>query len=229
MIGRFAIDPPVIDDSLSQMVESHRMKTGQDYGAILLFGLWGTVDCSPEVRLYAAYRHLAENPEDGPAWLETSRTHLEAGESERALAILDELERLDEPGLYPNLFSEDPEVHRAFVWADTGRLDQALELLDTLRVRHGDSPVYHYTVGTVLHGKGDFHGAGASYEEAREALEAFRREAAEEDMLDELNVDFPAAERFIDAASERAKKELPFEGERPLDLSGFMVEEDEWA
>lgn len=229
MIGRFEVDPPEIDDSLSQMVESHRMKTGQDYGAILLFGLWGTVDCSPEVRLYAAYRHLAENPEDGPAWLETARTHLEDGDAGRALAILDELERLDEPGLYPNLYSEDPEVHRALVLADTGQLDPALELLDSLRVRHGDSPVYHYTVGTVLHQKKDFHGATASYEEALETLEDFRREAEEEDMIEDLNVDFPMAKRFINATLELAKKEKPFRGERPLDLSGFSVEDDQWA
>lgn len=225
MIGRFNIDPPEIDDSLSQMVESHRSKTGQDYAAILLFGLWGTVDCSPEVRLYAAYRHLADNPEDGPAWLETARTHLEAGESDQALAILDEVERNDEPGLYPNIYSEDPEVHRALVFADTGRFDEALELLDTLRARHGDSPVYHYTVGSVLQEKKDFHGAAASFEESLETLDDFRREAEEEDMLEDLNVDFPAARAFIETALERAKKDQPFEGERPLDLSGFTSDD----
>lgn len=219
MIGRFEIDPPEIDDSLSQMVESHRMKTGQDYGAILLFGLWGTADCSPEVRLYAAYRHLAENPEDGPAWLETSRTHLEDGDPERALAILDELERLDEPGLYPNLFSEDPEVHRALILADTGQLDSALELLDSLRIRHSDSPVYHYAIGSVLHEKKDFNGAAASYEEAQETLDDFRREAEEEDMLEDLNIDFPAAKHFIEAAQKKAKSKSPFDPPRPLDLA----------
>ncbi len=224
MIGQFAIDPPAIDDSLSQMVETHRAKTKQDYAAILLFGLWGTVDCSPEVRLYAAYRHLEANPDDGPAWLETARVHLEDGDPVQALAIIDELERLDNPGLYPNLFSEDPEVHRALILADSGKLREALELLDALRGRHGDSPVYHYDAGTVLHALKDFPAAVAAYEEAGEALEDFRREIEEEDMLDDVSVDFPAARLFIDAAKKAAENARPFDGERPLDLSSFREE-----
>jgi tetratricopeptide (TPR) repeat protein len=223
MIGRFAIDPPAIDDSLSQMVESHRMTTRQEYAAILLFGLWGTVDCSAEVRLYAAYRHLAENPDDGPAWLETARVHLEAGEAEQAMAIIDELERLDCPGLYPNLFSEDPEAHRAFILADSGQPAAALELLDAMRAWHGDSPVYHYAAGSVLHERKDFPAAVAAYDEALEALEDFRREMEDED-LDDGMVDFPAARRFIEAMRDAAERELPFSGERPLDLSGFRDE-----
>ncbi len=224
MIGRFAIEPPAIDDSLSQMVESHRMQTGQDYGAILFFGLWGTVDCSPEVRLYAAYQHLAANPEDGPAWLETARVHLEAGELDKAELILDKLERLDTPNLYPNLYSEDPKVHRALLWADSGQLDQALELLDSLRGRHGDSPAYQYAVGTILQEKGDFPAAVAAFDEAQEMLDDFRRELEDEDLEEEVQVDFPAATAFIDYAREQAKKEQPFESERPLDLSGFQLE-----
>ncbi len=223
MIGRFDITPPAIDDSLSQMVESHRMKTGQDYAAILFFGLWGTVDCSPEVRLYAAYRHLGETPEDGPAWLETARVHLEAGEADQALAIIDELERLECPGLYPTLFSEDPEAHRAFILADSGTLAGALELFDAMRSRHGDSPVYHYAVGSVLHERKEFPAAVAAYDEALETLEDFRREMEEEDVDDDM-VDFAAARRFIQAARKRAEAEKPFAGDRPLDLSGFRDE-----
>lgn len=224
MIGRFEIEPPPIDDDLSQMVESHRSKTGQDYGAILLFGLWGTVDCSPEVRLYAAYRHLEANPEDGPAWLETVRAHLEAGDGEQALAILDELERLEYPGLYPNLYSEDPEAQRAHVLADLGETARALDILDGLRVRHGDSPVYHYTLGTVLQEREDFPGAVAAFDEALEVLEDFRREAEEEDMLEDMNVDFPAIRAFIEKARAGAEAGRPFEGERPIDFSGFIEE-----
>lgn len=224
MIGRFEIDPPPIDDDLSQMVESHRAKTGQDYAAILLFGLWGTVDCSPEVRLYAAYRHLADNPEDGPAWLETSRTHLEAGEADKALAIVDELQRLDCPGIFPRLYSEDPEVHRAHILADSGQSDQALAVLDALRVAHGDSPVYHHTLGSVLQEKGDYAGAEASYGEALEALEDFRREMLEEDLIEDLDVDFPAAAAFLEAARKSAENERSFGGERPLDLAGLREE-----
>ncbi len=224
MIGRFEIDPPAIDDDLSQMVESHRAKTGQDYAAILFFGLWGTADCSAEVRLYAAYRHLAANPEDGPAWIETARAHLEDGDAEQAMSIIDELARLETPGLYPNLYSEDPEAHRAHILADSGKLDAALEVLDSLRVKHGDSPVFQYALGSVLHAKGDFAGAVAGYEEALEALEDFRREAEEEDMLEELNVDFPAVRGFIERARAGAEKGRAFAGERPMDLSGFCGE-----
>lgn len=224
MIGRMDIAPPPIDDDLSQMVESHRMKTGQDYAAILFFGLWGTVDCSAEVRLYAGYRHLDANPEDGPAWLETARAHLEAEEPEAALAIVDELERCGNPGLFPGIYSEDPDANRAHILADSGQLDRALEVLDSIRARHGDSPVYQYTLGSVLHEKGDFDAAAAAYSEALEALEEFRREAEEEDMLDELSVDFPAAAAFIKAAERDAGRRRPFAGARPLDLSGFREE-----
>lgn len=224
MIGRFNIEIPPIDDELSQMVESHRMTTGQDYSAILHFGLWGTVDCSTEVRLYAAYRHLAENPEDGPTWLETAHVHLEAGEADTAMAIVDELERLGTPGMYPNLYSEDPETNRAHILADSGQLDEALELLDSLRGRHGDAPSYHYAVGSVLQEKGDYDAAAAAFDEALEALEDFRREAEEEDMLDDLNVDFPAARAFVEEAKKAAAAKRPFEGERPMDLSGFTVD-----
>ena len=224
MIGRFDIEAPAIDDGLSQMVETHRAKTGQDYNAILLFGLWGTADCSAEVRLYAAYRHLAEHPEDGPAWVETARVHLENGEPDKAMAIIDELERLETPGLYPNLYSEDPEAHRAHILADAGRLDAALEAFDSLRTKHGDSPVFHYALASVLHAKQDFLGAVASYDEALEALDDFRREAEEEDMLEELNVDFPEVRAFIEASRRQAEKERPFDSERPMDLSGFREE-----
>lgn len=224
MIGRMNITPPPIDDDLSQMVESHRMKTGQDYAAILFFGLWGTVDCSTDVRLYAGYRHLGANPDDGPSWLETARVHLEAGEAEAALAIVDELERCGNPGLYPGIYSEDPDVNRAHILADSGELDRALEALDSLRARHGDSPVYHYTLASVLHEKGDFDAAIAAYDEAREELENFRREAEEEDMLEGLSIEFPAADAFIEEARRDAGGRRPFSGSRPLDLSGFREE-----
>lgn len=221
MIGRFAIDSPPIDDSLLQMVESHRSKTGQDYAAILFFGLWGTADCSPEIRLYAAYRHLEANPEDGPAWVETSRVHLEADEPDASEKILDELLRLECPGLYPTLYSEDPRALRAHVLADSGRLDEALDALDQIRVRHGESPVYHYTVGTVLHEKNDFAAAGAAYAEALEQLEAFRLEVNAEGAEEDIDVDFVAAADFLKAAVRRAEAETPFAGTRPIDLSGF--------
>lgn len=224
MIGRFDIESPPIDDSLSRMVETHRMKTGQDYAAILMFGLWGTVDCSPEVRLYAAYRHLETNPEDGPSWLETARVHMEEGEADRALAIVDELERLECPGLYPNLYSEDPEVHRAHFLADSGGLEAALELLDGMRGRHGESPVYHYALGTVLHEKGDHPAAAVAYGDAAMALEDFRREAEEEDMLEDLNVDFAAAASFLEAARKAAEAGRRFDGGRPFELADFRVE-----
>lgn len=224
MIGEFDLDAPAIDDDISQMVESHRAKTGQEYAAILFFGLWGTADCSADVRLYAAYRHLADHPEDGAAWLETARAHLEDGDAERALAIVDELARLGAPNLYPNLYSEDPEAHRAHIFADSGKLDAALEIFDALRVKHGDSPVFHYALGTVLHAKKEFAAAVGAYEDALEALEDFRLEAAEEDMLDELNVDFPAVRAFIEAERAGAEAERGFVGERPMDLSGFRGE-----
>lgn len=223
MIGDFAVAPPAIDDALSEMVESHRTQTGQDYAAILFFGLWGTVDCSPEVRLYAAYRHLADHPADGFAWLEASRAHLENGDAAAAEKILDELVRLGCPELYPELYSEDPEVHRAYLAAETGDTERALALLDRLRVKHDDSPVYRYFLASLLHESGDLPAAVVAYGEALEALETFRLEAeGDEGGLGE--VDFAAAAAFIAGIRTAAERGHPFAGIRPLDISGFREE-----
>jgi tetratricopeptide (TPR) repeat protein len=219
MIGNFEIDAPPVDGALSEMVESQRWKTGQEYAAILFFGLWGTLDCSPEVRLYAGYRHLADNPEDGPAWLEVSRVHVEADQPEAAGRILDELLRLESPGLYPQLYSEDPDVHRAYLAAETGDPRRALEIFGALEMRHGDSPVYHYLVATLLQELGEYAGAVAAYDQASSALDAFRKEAEADCEAGEL--DFPAATEFIRRARAEAARGGEFFGGRPLDLSGF--------
>ncbi|MDR0362960.1 MAG: hypothetical protein LBJ46_09820 [Planctomycetota bacterium] len=224
MIGDFAIDAPPMDDGLSEMVESHRAKTGQDYAAILYFGLWGTVDCSADVRLYAGYRHLVDHSCDGPAWLELSRVHAEAGEAEAAGRILGELLRLDSPGLYPQLYSEDPDVHRAYLAAETGDPQQALDILDDLAARHDDSPVYQYFLGTLLQELGEFEAAATAFGEAAEALAAFQGEAEADPGFEDGELDFPAAFEFIGRALNDAEKRREFDGARPLDLSGFRGE-----
>lgn len=224
MIGDFEIDAPPIDDALSEMVESHRMKTGQEYAAILFFGLWGTVDCSPEVRLYAGYRHLADNPGDGPSWLEVSRVHVEAGETDIARRILDELLRLDSPGLYPQLYGEDPDVHRAYLAAETGEARRALNILDDLSERHGDSPVYHYFIATLLQELGENEEALSAFDAASSALVAFRDEAQADPEYEDGELDFPAALEFIRRARTAAERGGGFDGTRPLDLSGFREE-----
>lgn len=225
MIGDFDILPPVIDDELSQMVESHRMKTGQEYAAILYFGLWGTVDCSAEVRLYAGYRHLAHAPADGPAWLEVSRAHLEEGQPEAAEKILDELERLDNPGLYAQIYSEDPEVHRAYIRAAQGRADEALELMDNLKAKHDDSPVYHFFIGGLLHEQGDLVGAQAEYGMALTALENFRQEMEEEDLDLDAGIDFDAIKLYIQEFLRAAENgEIMVADNLPMELSGLREE-----
>lgn len=223
MIGEFDIEPPPIDDDLSQMVESHRSKTGQEYAAILFFGLWGTADCSAEVRLYAGYRHLADFSRDGPAWLEVARIHIEEGEIQAAERILDELQRLGCPGLYSQLYGEDPDVHRAYARDRAGEPLKALELLDALRTRHEGSPVYHFFVGNLLHEKGDLEGAAEEYRQALAALEEFRA-ATEED--DDTEVDFTEAKAFVESFLAAAEDgEIRILDGRPLDLSGFREEE----
>lgn len=225
MIGNFNIDEPKIDDDLSQMVETHRAKTGQDYGAILYFGLWGTADCSAAVRLYAGYRHLAESPEDGAAWLEVSRAHLEEGEFYKAELILDELIRLGCPGIYTQIYSEDPEIHRAYIRAEEGRLDAALELMDNLKAKHDESPVYHFFIGGILHESGDLLGATAEYRMALNALETFRQEMEEEELDLEEGIDFDAANRYIEEFLRSAENgEIMIADSRPFDLADLREE-----
>ncbi len=225
MIGNFNIDAPPIDDDLLQMVESHRAKTGQDYAAILYFGLWGTVDCSAEVRLYAGYRHLAESPNDSAAWLEVSRAHLEEKEFDKAEFILDELIRLDCPGLYTQIYSEDPEIHRAYIRAEEGRLDDALALMDSLKAKHDESPVYHFFIGGILHETGDLLGATAEYRMALNALESFRQEVEEEELDLEEEIDFEAAESYIEEFLRSAENgEIMIADNRPFDLAGMREE-----
>lgn len=225
MIGDFDLEAPPIDDDLSQMVESHRRKTGQDYAAILFFGLWGTADCSAEVRLYAGYRHLADNAGDGPAWLEVARVHLELGEIAESEKIVDELVRHDNPGLYPQLYNEDPEVQRAYTVAESGSPERAIELLDGLKIKHDDSPVYHFFLGSLLHETGDAIGAAAEYRLAASALKEFEEELEREDYDIDPGVDFREAERFLGVFLEAADlgREPPFIA-RPLDLSDFREE-----
>lgn len=226
MLGDFDLEAPPIDDDLSQMVESHRQKTGQDYAAILFFGLWGTADCSPEVRLYAGYRHLADNPGDGPAWLEAARVHLELEEAEKAERIIDELIRHGNPGLYPQLYNEDPEIERAYIAAGAGQTGRAAEILDGLKVKHDDSPVYHFFLGSLLHEGGDAVGAAAEYRLAAAALKEFEEELEREGGDLDPDVDFRSAERFLAAFLDAADRGRPLPSfARPLDLSDFRGEE----
>ena len=62
-----------------------------------------------------------------------------AGEAEAALAIVDELKRLDNPGLYPGLYSEDPDAHRAHILADRAQdsADRAQDSADRAHI-HAD-------------------------------------------------------------------------------------------
>ena len=222
MIGEFDVEAPPIDDELSQMVESNRTKTGQDYAAILFFGLWGTADCSAEVRLYAAYRHLLEHPEDGSAWLETVRIHIDEGHSIQAGRILDELLRLGCPGLYPQLYGEDPEVFRAYSLSYAGEPQKALALLDSLRERHEGSPAYHFFVGNLLHEKSDLEGALEQYRQALEAIQEYR-EAMEDE---EVEADLDEAVAFVEGFAASAERgEIRIMDSRPYDLSGFRNEE----
>ncbi len=185
----------------------------------------GTVDCSPEVRLYAGYRHLAGSPADGPAWLEVAHAHVEEGNSEQAEAIVDELLRLDCPGLYPQLCDEDPQVYRAYIRAEEGRYGAALEIMDALRSKHEDSPVYHFFVATLLHEDEDFAAASEEYQQALDALEAFRREVEAEDLELDSSVDFDEAQSFIESCLEKSRQSAALDlGGRPIDLSGLREE-----
>jgi len=212
MIGRFNVTPPAFPDSLSEMVESHRVKTGQDYAAIAIFGLWGTADCSPEVRLYASYQHLRANPEDGPAWLETARIHAEADDSTRALHIIDELERLERPGLYGGVYIEDTGIHRAHFLADGGRIPEALPLYDELGGEYGETALYRYVRATLLHELERYAEAEEGYREALEALDGLAAEEWDEEI--DLDAVRDAIERCCRAAGDGAA----FSGERPFSL-----------
>jgi len=212
MIGRFNVAPPAFPDSLSEMVESHRAKTGQDYAAIALFGLWGTADCSPEVRLYASYQHLRASPEDGPAWLETARIHAEADDVPRALHILDELERLNRPGLYGGVYLEDTGIHRAHFLAGGGRIAEALPLYDELGAEHGETALYRYVRATLLHELERYAEAEEGYCEALAALDGL-----DEGDLDE-EIDLDAVREAVERCRRAAGDGAAFSGERPFSL-----------
>ena len=217
MIGEFDIVPPPFDEGVAELVESCRDLTGQDYAAVLVFGLWGGAEDSPALRLYAGYRHLAESPGDGPAWLETARVHAESGDATAAQRILDELLRLGSPGLFPQLFAEDPEAEKARILAEANEPDRALELLEGMRDRHGDTPAYQYLMASLLHETGDFPSAVAAYETTLALLEAA---VADSDPDDEA-LDYAAALRLVAAMREAAGAGAPFAGPRPFDLADF--------
>lgn len=217
MIGKFDVVPPPFDEGVAELVESCRELTGQDYAAVLVFGLWGGAEDSPALRLYAGYRHLEKSPGDGPAWLETARVHAEMGDAAAARHILDELLRLGSPGLFPQLFAEDPEAEKAKILADANEPDKALELLEGMRDRHGDTPAYQYLRASLLHETGDFPAAVAAYETTRALLEA----ASAEGDPDGETPDYAAALRLVAAVRDAAAAGAPFAGPRPFDPAEF--------
>lgn len=219
MIGNFNVTEPAADDALVRMVESHRQISGQPYAAILMFGLAGTVDCSTEVRRYAGYRHVREHPGDGPAWLELARLHAEDGEFDAAHAILDELERLDAPALYPETYAEDLDVHRAHFWAEAGRLPEARALLEELALRHGEGVVYRYTRASVLHALGRYDDAAEAYDEALSALAEYV-DADEDDG----ETDPAAVRAFLSARRAEAEGGQAFAAPRPWMLADLRDE-----
>lgn len=220
MIGNFAIDPPQVDESLSDMVESHRQTTGQDYAAILLFGLWGLMDCSPEVRLYAGYKHLAEHPDDGPTWLELADVHAEAEEFAQAGHILDEIERNGNPGLYPQIYSEDVDVHRVNLLAAAGNYSEALDRLEALSARHGDTSLYLYMRAALLHNLSMRDEALAGYDEALEVL------SDEEHESEDSDVDFALVREYYNRQRRDAEENRPFAGDWVLTLEDVVVDHE---
>lgn len=216
------IPEPTHDDAVVRMVESHRQHSGQPYPAILMFGLAGSADCSPEIRRYAGYRHTADHPHDGPVWLELARLHAEDGEFDAAHAILDALDHHGAPGLYPEIYSEDTTVHRAHFWADAGRWSEALALLDDLDGRHADGVVYRYVRASVLHAMERFDAAVEGYDEALAAL----TEYAEEDE-DDGETELAAVASFLQTVRDDAEAERPFDAPRPFMLSALR--DDDYA
>ncbi len=212
MIGRFEVDEPDWPQDVVRMVESHRANVGQPYLAILMFGLWGTPHYSPVLRLYAGYRHLAEQPEDGTAWLELAATHREAAEYAAAERILRELTRLGGFELIEAVYGENLRAHLANLWADAGRPAEALAEFDALREDFGELPIFRHARASVLHDLERYAEAEAEYVSAATAL------AEEERVASDETTDYPAVSAYLEARRVEARNRRPFGGFRPMHL-----------
>jgi len=217
MIGDFRIDPP---PALASGF-GHRLDELADEGwlpkAILYMGDLSADD--PGLRLAAGYRHLGLTPDDGPAWLEVARLHAARGEMDAANAILDELDRLDAPGLYPGVYHESAAVHRLHFLADAGRADEALALSRTLADAHGDATVFQYILASVLHAAERFEAAADVYETALARLADQERAAAGDD---DDGVDFDSVRRHLIRLRGEALEGTPFTGNRPFTLADLV-------
>lgn len=204
MPGRMNVPPPTFPDQLSQMVESNRANTGQEYQAVLLFGLWGTSDCSPEVRIYAGYQHLRSYPEDSPSWIHLALVLVEDEQYEQAEYIIRELLRTDAEGLFPQVYSESPEALLAYIHAEAGSYEEALRDLEALEKLHGLHPLFLYTRATIHHQRGNHEQAVTDYDAALVEL-------AEEEEVE-------TARKLITCCRKAAVAAEPWDGVRIMSL-----------
>lgn len=215
MIGRLNIDLPDWNERTREAVENARQETRQGYAAMHTLGLWGAGMDNPRQRLYAGYQHIQTHPEDGAQWLLLAHTHAELGETDRALAILDELVRLGGFGLYEMLYQEDPRISRAHVLAAGGRFAEALEQINAEEDAHAGHPLYHYTRASLYHAAERFEEAIREYTRAHTELSEQRAEV--EDAIDvDAALNVILAERIGAESGER------FDGIRPLTLEGLV-------
>ena len=211
MIGKLNVSEPTWDEKVVVAVEEIREEFGQDYRAILEFGLYGATQDWPEAQLVAGYKCLQERPDEGAVWLSVARLHGELREFEQAEAILREIKKHGGLGLFAEVFCEDVDVHYAYLLAAKGRIDEAHGALLTLEARHGEHPLYRYLLASLLHDLSFFEEAVGQYDRALALVQAI-----EPDMFDAIEVE--AARDYIAGRKAEAAAGKEFTGVRPMNL-----------
>lgn len=220
MIGRLQIDEPEWDPRIVELVDQQRDASGQGYASIQALGLAGAGTGAPQLRLYAGYQHIRHNPDDGPAWLELATLHSLLNELDAAEAILREVIRIGDLGLFSQVYQEDPEARLAHAFAASERFQEALDLLNTMEDRHSGLPIYHYVRGSIHHNCEDFESAMAEYREGIDCLLEARDQVDDE-------VDVDAIVNVMIAQRVRAETGEPFDGTRPFDMVALLEQQEQ--
>ncbi len=207
-IGRLKLPEVVFPDGIADRLRAYRDATGDSVSYIAQEGidspeLAGSTDRERSLlRLYAAFEHVREDPENGLAAHNVAPAFGELEQVDDAISVLTALHELGAPGCYP--FShEDPAFRAGLILVDENRHREAIEFYRRAlqRVDVREKGPYWAHLGAAHHEISEFGSAIECYEKA---MAAFREPVlVENESLSPLE-----RERLLKAHVEESAKQI---------------------